>query len=361
MPKPFIPGDRWTQPIASQIEHHEGDPFWDKLRQMGMEMRVEQGVLERAITGAATAQEAKNLRRRLRRRIVQEGFPKIDPFQTKDEIDRYLKGSPNGHTCLICGNAFRHLGIHLAKLHGVDLDEYRDQYRLPRTFGLACEETKALHREILGATVEAGNWQMMGSSEQADMMRRKKRAQGAKAESAYKRAAQSERQSKFGDADYWRIIEVMRAEAITLMEAVARLGMPAANTFRAWKATHTEAQVAFVEAVNALPFPKQADMNMLGDRYNQTILALRREGKTIDEISAIVGVERVSINTRLRKLDPNHKQIVRHKTHCPNGHPFQVRFTEGGRRIARCRVCDAENRKKRAAAREPDSAKRGQN
>lgn len=347
MPSPFIPGDRWTASVSSNAEHREGNPFWDKIRQMGMEMRVEQGALERAITGAATAQEAKNLRRRLHRRIVQEGFPKIGPFQTKDEIDRYLKGAPNGHTCLVCGNAYRHLGVHLAKLHGVDLDEYRDQYHLPRTFGLACEETKALHREILCETIEAGNWKMMGSPEQADMMRRKKRTLGTKAESAYKRVAQSERQSKFGDADYWRIIEIMRTEVVTLMEATSRPGMPAANTFRAWKATHPEGQMAFSEAVEALPFPKQADMNMLGARYNQTILTLRREGKTIDEISAIVGVERVSINTRLRKLNPNHKPIVRHKTHCPKGHLFQVRFTEDGRRIARCRVCDAENRRKR--------------
>lgn len=353
MAKPFIPGDRWTAPTSPHAEHHEGDPFWDKIRQMGMEMRVEQGALERAITGAATAQEAKNLRRRLRRRIVQEGFPKISPFQSKDEIDRYLKGSPNGHTCLICGNAFRHLGIHLAKLHGVDLDEYRDQYHLPRTFGLACEETKALHREILSETVEAGNWKVMGSPEQAEMMRQKKRDQGAKAESAYKRAAQSDRQSQFRDEDYWRVIEVMRAEAVTLTEAVSRPAMPSASTFRTWKAQTPERQRAFAAAVEALPFPKQAAMNMLGERYNHTILALRREGKTIDEISSIVGVERVSINTRLRKLDPNHKQIVRHKTHCPNGHPFQVRITEDGRRIARCRICDAENKRRAAARRKP--------
>jgi hypothetical protein len=347
MSKPFITGNQWAPSIASQAERHEGNPFWDRLRQMGQEMRVHQGDLERAISGAATAQEAKNLKRRLARRIVREGFPKIGPFETKAQIDRYLKGSPNGHTCLICGNAYRALGIHLATLHKVDLDEYRDQYRLPRTFGLACEETKAKHRELLEERIEAGNWRLMGNPAQAQLARSRK---SRTAETEYKRVSTSARQRQFTDADFWRVIDTMRAESATPTEACARPGMPSMSTFRAWKAADAERQRSFSETVEALPFAKQAEMNMLGARYSAAVLALRHAGKTIDEIAAELGTDRMGISKRLRKLDPAHRQIVRHKTHCPKGHPYQERFTEDGRRIVTCRICSAEN-KRRAAER----------
>jgi len=344
MAKPAIQGARWAPSVGAQTEDHEGNPFWDKLRQMGQEMRIHQGVMERAIAGAATSQEAKNLKRRLARRRVHDGYPKIGPFETMAEIDRYLKGSPDGHTCLICGNSFRALGIHLAKLHKTDLDEYRDHYRLPHTFALACEETKALHREILQDRVAAGDWRVMGSPQQAKLARLRKTRS---AETAYKRVSTVARQTQFTDADFWRIIESMRSEQITLAEATARPGVPSINTFRHWKARDPERHHAFVDAVEAIPFSKQATMNMLGERYNQAVLALRREGKTIDEIAAALGTERMGINNRLRKLDPHHKPMVRYKTHCPRGHLYQIKITDDGRRLVSCKVCDAENKRKR--------------
>lgn len=338
-----IAGDRWMPSVASQSEEHSGNPFWDKVIQMGQEMRVQQGDLEHAIAGAATAQEAKNLRRRLARRIIRDGYPKIEPFQTKEQIDHYLKGSPDGHTCLICGNAYRALGIHLANLHKVDLDEYRDQYRLPRTFGLACEETKALHRELLEERIACGQWQLTGTPEQASAARKHKTE---KDESAYKRICTKTRQQQFSDADHWQIIDVMRTEKLTLIETTNRPGMPAPGTFRKWKSLKSDRQQTFSEVVEALPFSKQAEMNLLGERYNRTILALRGEGKTIDEIAAVVGTERMGINERLRKLDTNHKPMVRHKTHCPKGHPYQVYTTATGRRLVRCPLCNNENKRR---------------
>ena len=177
-----IPAARWNDPAQGPPDSN-ANPFWDRIRQMGMEMRVKQGDLERAISGAATPQEVKNLRRRLARRIVCAGFPKIGAFGTKEEIDLYLKGSPNGHTCLICGNGYRALGIHLARLHRVDLDEYRDHYGLPRTFGLACEESKALYRENLETRVEAGIIPRPDTAAQAALARA---AKDRGAESRYK-------------------------------------------------------------------------------------------------------------------------------------------------------------------------------
>lgn len=341
-----IPSSRWNDQVKpiDQRETAEAHPFWEQVKRLGNEMRSRQGELENLISGAATAQEAKNLKRRMSRRIVREGFPKITPFETIEQIERYIKGSPDGHTCLICGNAYRSVGIHLAKLHAIDPVDYLDAYGLPRTFGLACEETKQLHRDVLRETVESGNWQMMGSAEQAKLARK---ARSKASETQYKHKATVARSTKFQDADFWKIISLIKESGSTASEVLsANEGLPAYASFRKWKALDASRQKAFADAVDGLSFAKQAQMNMLGTRYDAELIRLRKENKTIDEISELVGVERVSINTRLKKLMPHHKQLKpAPKMHCPNGHEYKVRMDDKGRRFVHCQKCDADRKR----------------
>lgn len=342
-----IPNSSWNDQVKplEQRETAESHPFWTQVKRLGNEMRSRQGDLENLISGAATSQEAKNLKRRMGRRIVREGYPKITPFETIEQAQRYMQGSPDGHTCLICGNAYRSVGIHLSKLHAIDPVDYLDAYGLPRTFGLACEETKQLHRDVLKETVESGNWQMMGSPDQAKIARK---AKSKASETGYKHKTTVARSTKFQDADFWKIISLIKDSGLTANEVLdANNGLPAYASFRKWKAQDASRQLAFANAVDGLPFAKQAQMNMLGARYDTEIVRLRKENKTIDEISALVGVERVSINTRLKKLIPGHKQLrPASKTHCPNGHEYSVRIDDKGRRFVNCRQCDADRKRK---------------
>lgn len=304
-----IPGDRWTATVV--VPDPNGQPFWDRVLAIGDALRHEEAQLRAAITGAADPQAVRNLRKRLARRIVREGYPKISPFETAEEIDQYLSGSPKGHVCLICGNAYKGLGLHLANLHKVDLDEYRDQYRLPHTFGLCSDDSKEKYRANLIERIASGQWRLQGSTEQAAKARSGKANRPKEAESPYKRLVTRQRQQQFEDADYWRALDLMRAESVSLASALAHPGMPSLSAFRHWKAQSPERQQAFEDQVEQLPFPVQADMHMLGARYNQTLLALRRQGKTIDEIADITQTHRVSVNDRLKRLDPQHRPIVR--------------------------------------------------
>jgi len=336
----------WSKQIkpADQREASDAHPFWNLVIQLGNELRSRQGEFENLISGASSAQEAKNLKKRMNRRIVREGYPKITPFESIDQVERYMKGSSDGHTCLICGNTYRAVGIHLAKLHGVDPVEYLDNYGLPRTFGLACEETKQLHREALSETVNSGKWQMMGTPEQAKLARK---GRSKASETQYKNKATSKRNTKFSDADFFKIIALIKENGMTATEVLdANAELPSYSRFRKWKAQEASRQLAFEQAIDGLSFVKQARMNMLGKRYDDEIVRLRKLGKTIDEISEVVGVDRVSINTRLKKLIPDHKQLIpTPKTHCPKGHEYTVHTDEKGHRIARCKKCDAEKKR----------------
>ena len=353
-------GDLLAHSAAPQTKVVDENHFWNKLLRISKEMHAAQDALAQAISGAATAQEAKNLRRRLARRIVLKGYPKIGPFETMEQIEHYLKGAPDGHTCLICGRVYRALGIHLALLHSIDLDEYRDQYRLPRSFGLACEESKALYRGSLEERIAAGTWDCQRQAEAG----RKNIQRNSREGGTFKRISTISRQQRVPDEDYWHIIEIMRAEAMTLREASSKHNMGEIAIFRHWNASFrlwmakdATRKRAFVKAVEALPFTKQAEMKMLGKRYRQVLIALRRDGKTIDEIAAIVGIGRCIINAHLRKLDPNHKKIVRYKTHCPKGHMYQFSTSKDGKSRAKCQTCNTENKRIKRKEHEANNTK----
>lgn len=68
------------------------------------------------------------------KRDVLAGFPKEQPFESRDDLERYFSG--NRVVCLLCGRAFRVLGPHLRHIHDLDSDEYRDRYGIPYMRGL---------------------------------------------------------------------------------------------------------------------------------------------------------------------------------------------------------------------------------
>ena len=76
-------------------------------------------------------------RRRLR--VVLPGFPKIEPFKTRKEVDKYF--STEKIQCLLCGKHYKRLGNHLQPIHEITEDEYRQRFGLPYSRGLVCPST----------------------------------------------------------------------------------------------------------------------------------------------------------------------------------------------------------------------------
>lgn len=67
------------------------------------------------------------------RRKVMAGFPILEPFRSKQDVDRYL-GQPKIQ-CLLCGKWYKRLAGHL-RIHEISEDEYRERYRIPWSAGL---------------------------------------------------------------------------------------------------------------------------------------------------------------------------------------------------------------------------------
>ena len=77
------------------------------------------------------------------------------PFETMEELTAYVGGE--SIECLECGKHFQIIsGKHLRFSHGMNQDEYRDKWGIPRTLALATPAFRAQKREQLRNQVASG-------------------------------------------------------------------------------------------------------------------------------------------------------------------------------------------------------------
>lgn len=80
-----------------------------------------------------------SMQRALKAREVLSGYPRQEPFETREEIEQYLCGDEI--QCLLCGRPFKNLGIHLKRIHQTDANDYRIKYNMPQYYGLVGRAT----------------------------------------------------------------------------------------------------------------------------------------------------------------------------------------------------------------------------
>lgn len=308
--KKSITGDQWNAQTVPQAPTNQ-NPFWVKLKRITADVESEVSALRVAITGAVSSREIKNLKRNMARRVFQDGYPKITPFDTMEQITHYLKGSPKGMTCLICGNTYLSLGLHLSAIHSIGVDEYKDAYGLPSSQSLACIETKGKYRECLQDRIDKGSWNLMGTTDQAKLARSCKKKDS---ETKYKRLSTSTRTRMYTEEDGRKVMDVLRSSTVTVRETFdAHPELMPYMSFVRWKAEDPTRQQEFLAIVEAMDFKVQAKMQRLGVRFTAKVIELRKQEMSIDEISAVLSVHRMVISYHLRKYYPEHTQLKRTK------------------------------------------------
>lgn len=82
------------------------------------------------------------------------GYPVEQAFGSIASIRAYL--SEDRIRCLRCGRRLRGLSYHLFKIHHMTVDEYREIYGIPWTYGLVCQETSSMISENSSRLVADG-------------------------------------------------------------------------------------------------------------------------------------------------------------------------------------------------------------
>jgi hypothetical protein len=88
------------------------------------------------------------------RRKVISGFPIDEKFLTPESLEEYFQG--DSIVCLRCGKIYKTLGNHLKMIHGMGIEEYKEIYGIPWTYGLACSFTSEKYAELAKKRLEDG-------------------------------------------------------------------------------------------------------------------------------------------------------------------------------------------------------------
>ncbi len=86
-------------------------------------------------------------------RAIENGFPIEKPFETLEDVEKYLSGDKV--TCLLCGKDYKGLHAHL-KVHGYTAEAYKEKYRIPTSYGLIGREVFDKLSEALKRRYELG-------------------------------------------------------------------------------------------------------------------------------------------------------------------------------------------------------------
>jgi hypothetical protein len=97
----------------------------------------------------SSAEKIKNNRKK-----ILPGYPITIPFNSIDDVREYI--SKDRITCLLCGKTYKKLGNHLLAIHETTVDEYRNFYHIPWTYGLLCPSSEQAYSKAILKRIDEG-------------------------------------------------------------------------------------------------------------------------------------------------------------------------------------------------------------
>jgi len=247
-------------------------------------------------------------KRRAARRVF-PGFPvERPPFDSPQDVYDYLNGvgeykAPAGRiVCLLCGKTYRKLGTHLLRIHGVEVDEYRERYGLPWTVGVASPDCRERYSKATRKRMEEG-WEPGCDADEW--------AERVAASSHRPRAPYREHMAcgplpepvRISD-DVWDEFLRRVASGRTPGEVLKDADMPVYSCLYSKRKSDSGFAARYDKTVDDLPFSVQARGEMLGDRFKEAARALRDQGKLYREIADELGVTTMTVFRHLDDRQP---------------------------------------------------------
>lgn len=189
-------------------------------------------------------------------------------------------------TCLLCGQEYANLTMHLKGGHHIDPDIYKEQYGITYTTRLAGQEFKETARKLFLKKVKQGKLSLKPSPELiAKLLTIKKRpVNEATRNSGCTRVLERlGRDRKWGPDDFEEYLQRIHSGR-TITEVSKDKDMPNNVMFYAYLKENEKFNKRFQKIWEELPFAVQARGQKLGKRFDKEIVRLHREGLSWPEI-----------------------------------------------------------------------------
>lgn len=232
------------------------------------------------------------------------GYPWNGIFSSFEELKEYFR--EDRLTCLLCGRNYGNLGIHISQGHGTTMDEYRQQFGIPWTYGLAGKTFRDKSSKHITALRETGKVPYSPSPGHIKKIiklsqERRPLVEASRNDSRYKLLKLHNRKEKWTQDDFEEYLRRI-ASGRTPAEVSRDQDMPHRQTFLKYVAVNEKFKKKYEKIWRNLPYSVQVRASKLDEKFERDLIKLRRKGNTLLKIAAALGVTVSAVRQRWHTL-----------------------------------------------------------
>jgi len=232
------------------------------------------------------------------------GYPWNGIFSSFEELKEYF--NKDRLTCLLCGRNYGNLGIHISQGHGTTMDEYRQQFGIPWTYGLAGKifrDKSSKHITALRETGKVPYSPSPGHIKKIIKLSQERRplVEASRNDSRHKLLKLHGRKEKWTQEDYEEYLRRI-ASGRTPAEVSHDKDMPRRQTFLKYVAVNEKFKKKYEKIWRNLPYSVQVRASKLDKKFERDLIKLRRKGNTLLKIAAALGVTVSAVRQRWHTL-----------------------------------------------------------
>lgn len=261
---------------------------------------------DRAYNAVATAvattwQERQRIKRLKLKQARRPGYPRTWPFPDAGTARAYL-ATPK-IICLLCGQEFGLLNLHLLAIHAVHEEDYRLAYSLPWTKALIGSQSKERRSVSLKTRLSnpqyAEQWFANGEQNRALAHEAARHARPRSFENEGTRArmkAGGHPTGQWVDSDFLRILEVMKSEDKLLREVAGKFpGLPSYGTALRYFYSTPDRHAVLVSTYHGMSPRLQVRARTIGPALQAALRQRYLEGTPVTTLSRESGASMATI------------------------------------------------------------------
>ena len=232
------------------------------------------------------------------------GFPWTGKFHHLNDLKDYF--NEDKLTCLLCGRRFGQLGNHISQGHGIPKDQYKDQFGIPWTYGLAGKTCRDKFSAQIKEHQASGRIPLRPSKDHLENLIEASAKRRPLVE-AYRNDSKRKVLELHGRTEAWSIDDydefLRRIKSGRTPSEVGRdSDMPCYKSF--WKHLGTDPDFyrRFNRIWKELPYSVHVRASKLGEKFQRDIIRLRRQRLSLAAIADKLGVKTASVRCTWHKL-----------------------------------------------------------
>ena len=237
------------------------------------------------------------------------GFPRQEAICTGEELLAYF--GEDKLTCLLCGRLYTQLALHIVNGHGIPTDDYKAQFGIPWSYGLAGKSFREKIARQSARLMREGKIPLASRESIEKMLEARKTRRPFNAvvrERTRQRVLAINGRTKIMGPEVFEEYLRRIASGRTPNEVARDEDMPVRPWFSKYVRENPDYRQRYIEIWNNLPYAIQIRSRRLGEKFQKDVVALRQQGMRWKEIGARLDVSAGAARNSWYKLKKQGQQ-----------------------------------------------------